>query len=69
MAEKVEVKLGGKSAEQVAYDLMEKIFLLEGKRWSSETRKGEEDHADREYVLDLYGECLHAAQGYREWAS
>lgn len=67
MADKVEVKFGGKSAEQVAYDLMERIFNLEGKRWSSETRQGDTDHADRKYVLNLYSECLFATHGHRDF--
>lgn len=49
------------SAERVAFDLMNKIAFMEGR--ASENQKTE---GRRDYVLQLYKECLHLTKnGFR----
>jgi hypothetical protein len=57
MAEKVDVRLGGKSPEEVAYQLMSDVFLAEG--------RAAFDRKDRNYILNTFSECLHAVRGFR----
>lgn len=57
MAEAVTVT-GGKSAVEVAYDLMRDIARAEGK-WGS--TGGWREGVDRKYILDTFDEALRAA--------
>ena len=52
----------GDSPQAVAYKLLETVTLLENKPLTDRT-KG----ADRQYVLDLYKECLRAVLDIRKW--
>jgi hypothetical protein len=51
--------------EQVAYFLMKVVARNEGKSLEG-AEKGDKDHADRGYILDLYAECLAATNGGRK---
>ena len=57
------VHIGENSAEHVAYKLMSVIAASEKKRIAGLTAG--DDLADRQYILDLYAECLTAAKGNR----
>ncbi len=51
MSEKVDVKLGGKSAEEVAYELMQLIFRVE-----------EKPALTRKEILQTYIDCSNAVR-------
>lgn len=48
-----DIHLGENSPQHIAYKLMDKIRMNEGKQF------------ERNYILDLYAECLDAALGRR----
>jgi hypothetical protein len=52
----------GDSPQAVAYKLAEAIAMLENKPFSDRT-KG----ADRQYVLELYKQCIHTVLDIRKW--
>ena len=56
MADAPVVHIGENSPEEVAHKLMIKILIAEEKK-----------PLTRDYVLDLYAECLYAARGHRDW--
>lgn len=60
MADKPNIPDGSGSPTRVAYDLAMQII-------SDERMTIGSDKQDRKYVLDLYAECLHAANGFRDW--
>ena len=55
------VHVGENSPEHVAYRLMRDVANLEGRSFA---RDGQTP-ADRQWLLDTYGECLEAARGLR----
>jgi len=55
MAEAPAVHIGENSREEVALKLTRQIAAHEKK------------DPTREYLLNLYAECLHAVNGYRDW--
>lgn len=50
------------TAEQVAYFMMKLVARNEGKS----LEQGGEDSVHRDYILDLYAECLEATSGKRK---
>ncbi len=61
MSDKSPVRLGGKSAEEAALELLEKIAAVEKREFYAHGKHP----ADRKYILDTYDECLTAAKGFR----
>ena len=59
MADIVEMKT--KSAEEIAYKLMQDVLVAE-----DHPHQGMQPKAARAYLLDTFAECLTAARGYRK---
>jgi len=55
MADAPVVHIGENSPQQVAYKLMERIAVSEGKVLYSSSTGG---HPDREWILSTYAQCL-----------
>ncbi len=55
--------MGPNSPEKVAFDLMERVAFIEGKRIGRDQEYRAQ--TDRTWLLDVYADCLEAAQGRR----
>ena len=61
------VHIGENSPEQVAFELLQKVALLERKSINKSNPEASGwTGADREWLLDTYAECLHATKCYRD---
>lgn len=54
--------LGGKSAEEVAYELLGDILAVERRTRSYANIRDGQKLADRKYLLDTYLECIAAVK-------
>ena len=55
--------MGPNSAEKVAFDLLERVAFIEGKRIDRDQEYRAK--SDRTWLLDAFADCLEAAQGRR----
>jgi hypothetical protein len=63
VTELVLVHAGPNSPQKIAFDLMERVAFIEGKRIGRDQEQ--RTRTDRAWLLDAFSECLEAVQGRR----